>query len=176
MKIEIVIIIGIVAAGAGVLIGTLLRSKIGSSKIANAEKTAADIVDNANREAESLRKEADIQAKDTVFKAKSAWEDEVREARREMQSQEKRLQQKEENLDRKSDQLDGRDGDLQRREQSLRDKESNLASKQQEADELVVEQRTRLEKISGMNSEDAKKMLVESMESEARHDAAGSAG
>ena len=93
MKIEIVIIIGIVAAGAGVLIGTLLRSKIGSSKIANAEKTAADIVDNANREAESLRKEADIQAKDTVFKAKSAWEDEVREARREMQSQEKRLQQ-----------------------------------------------------------------------------------
>ena len=82
MKIEIVIIIGIVAAGAGVLIGTLLRSKIGSSKIANAEKTAADIVDNANREAESLRKEADIQAKDTVFKAKSAWEDEVREARR----------------------------------------------------------------------------------------------
>ncbi|NIQ93490.1 MAG: ribonuclease Y, partial [Desulfuromonadales bacterium] len=172
MKIEIAIIIAIAAVGVGVFLGSLLRSKLGSSKIANAEKTAKDIVDNAKREADSVLKEADLQAKDTVLKAKSVWEDEVREVRREIQSQEKRLQQKEENLDRKSDQLDDRDRDLQRREQSLRDKEANLAEKQQEAEGLVKEQRASLEKISGMSSEEARKMLVESMESEARHDAA----
>ncbi|PLX98614.1 MAG: ribonuclease Y [Desulfuromonas sp.] len=172
MKIEIVIMIGIAAAGLGAVVGAILRSKLGSTKIANAERVAAEIVGNANRDAESVRKEADILAKDTVFKAKSAWEDEVREMRREIQSQEKRLQQKEENLDRKSEQLDSRDSDLLRRDQSLRDKEANLTSKQQEAEELVAEQRSRLEKVSGMSSEEAKKMLVESMESEARHDAA----
>lgn len=164
--------IGIAAAGLGAVVGAILRSKLGSTKIANAERVAAEIVGNANRDAESVRKEADILAKDTVFKAKSAWEDEVREMRREIQSQEKRLQQKEENLDRKSEQLDSRDSDLLRRDQSLRDKEANLTSKQQEAEELVAEQRSRLEKVSGMSSEEAKKMLVESMESEARHDAA----
>jgi ribonuclease Y len=172
VNIEIVIIVGVAAAGIGALVGALLRGKVGSTKIANAEKAAAEIVASANRDAESVRKEADLQAKDTVFQAKSAWEDEAREMRREMQSQEKRLQQKEENLDRKSSQIDERDSDLQRREQSVRDKESNLFSMQKEAEDLVQEQRSKLEKISGMSSEDAKKMLVESMESEARHDAA----
>ena len=172
MKIEIAIIVGLAAAGIGALIGALMRGKMGSSKIANAEKAAGEIITSANRDADSIRKEADLQAKDTVFKAKSSWEDEAREMRRELQSQEKRLQQKEENLDRKSSQLDGRDSDLQKREQSLRDKESNLAGKQKEADDLVQEQRSKLERISGLSSEDAKKMLVDSMESEARHDAA----
>lgn len=172
MKIEIVILIGIIAAGAGALIGALIRGKIGSSKIANAEKSAEEILVSARREADSIRKEADIQAKDTVFQAKSAWEDEVREIRRELQSQEKRLQQKEENLDRKSSQLDGRDSELQKRERSLTDKELSLVSRHKEADELVQEQRSKLEKISGLSSEEARKMLVDSMESEARHDAA----
>lgn len=167
-----IILVGIIAAGVGGVIGALLRSKVGSSKIANAEKEAGEIVDRANRDADSIRKEADIEAKDTVLKAKTDWEDEVKEIRRDLQGQEKRLQQKEENLDRKGAQLDDRDSEMQRREQSLRDKESNLASKQKEADELVAEQRGKLETISGLSSEEAKKMLLDSMESEARHDAA----
>ena len=172
MNIEIVILIGIAAAGLGAVIGAIMRGKMGSSKIANAEKSATEIVTSANREADSIRKEADLQAKDTVYKAKSEWEDEVREMRREMQSQEKRLQQKEENLDRKSSQIDSRDTELQKREQSMRDKEANVFSKQQEVEALVQEQRGKLEKISGMSTEEAKKTLVDSMESEARHDAA----
>lgn len=172
MKIEIVIIIGIVAVGVGAFIGALLRGKLGSSKIANAEKTAGEIVDLAKREAESTRKEADILAKDTVFKAKSAWEDEVREMRREMQSQEKRHQQKEENLDRKSSQLDSREGELQKRERTQIEMESKLTVRGKEVDELIQEQRSKLEKISDLSSVEAKKMLIDSMQSEARHDAA----
>jgi ribonuclease Y len=172
VKIEIAIIIGIAAAGIGALIGALLRGKIGSSKIANAEKVAGEIIETANREAGSVRKEAEIQAKDTVFKAKSSWEDEVRESRREIQSQEKRLQQKEENLDRKSSQMDSRENDIQMRERIQVDAEANLAEKEKTIDEAIQEQRSKLEKISGLSSMEAKKTLIESMESEARHDGA----
>ena len=172
MKIEIVIFIAIAAAGIGALIGAVIRGKLGNSKIANAEKAAGEIVNLAKREAESVRKEAEIQAKDTVFKAKSDWEDEVREIRREMQSQEKRFLQKEENLDRKSTQLDSRENDLQMRERIHTDNESALTEKEKTVDELIQEQRVKLEKVSGLSSADAKKTLIESMENEARHDAA----
>jgi ribonuclease Y len=86
--------------------------------------------------------------------------------------QEKRLLQKEENLDRKIVQLDDRESDLGKREKGLLQQEEQLKSREQEIDSLILEQRTRLENISGMKSEEAKQQLMAAMESEARHDAA----
>jgi ribonuclease Y len=107
-----------------------------------------------------------------VLEAKSDWEKESRELRRELQVQEKRLLQKEENLDRKIVQLDDRESDLGKREKGLLQQEEQLKSREQEIDSLILEQRTRLENISGMKSEEAKQQLMAAMESEARHDAA----
>jgi ribonuclease Y len=163
----------IVAASAvGVFVGMLLRRKLAESRIANAERASEQIVEEARKEADSIRKEAVIQAKDMVLEAKSDWEKESRELRRELQVQEKRLLQKEENLDRKIVQLDDRESDLGKREKGLLQQEEQLKSREQEIDSLILEQRTRLENISGMKSEEAKQQLMAAMESEARHDAA----
>jgi ribonuclease Y len=163
----------IVAASAvGVFVGMLLRRKLAESRVANAERASEQIVEEARKEADSIRKEAVIQAKDMVLEAKSDWEKESRELRRELQVQEKRLLQKEENLDRKIVQLDDRESDLGKREKGLLQQEEQLKSREQEIDSLILEQRTRLENISGMKSEEAKQQLMSAMESEARHDAA----
>jgi ribonuclease Y len=163
----------IVAASAvGVFAGMLLRRKLAESRIANAERASEQIVEEARKEADSIRKEAVIQAKDMVLEAKSDWEKESRELRRELQVQEKRLLQKEENLDRKIVQLDDRESDLGKREKGLLQQEEQLKSREQEIDSLILEQRTRLENISGMKSEEAKQQLMAAMESEARHDSA----
>jgi ribonuclease Y len=163
----------IVAASAvGVFVGMLLRRKLAESRVANAERASEQIVEEARKEADSIRKEAVIQAKDMVLEAKSDWEKESRELRRELQVQEKRLLQKEENLDRKIVQLDDRESDLGKREKGLLQQEEQLKSREQEIDSLILEQRTRLENISGMKSEEAKQELMSAMESEARHDAA----
>ena len=156
----------------GGFLGAIIRAKSSGSKLANAEREAAQIVESAKKEAETLRKEAEIQAKDVVFKAKADWEEEVREARKELQSQERRLVQKEENLDRKVAQVDEKEHEQSRREQSLADRDRNLQKRTDEVDALIAEQRVLLEKISGFTSEEAKQQLIGIMESEARHDAA----
>ena len=172
MRIELVLIMMVAALAVGVFAGMLLRRKLAESRIANAERASEQIVEEARKEADSIRKEAVIQAKDMVLEAKSDWEKESRELRRELQAQEKRLLQKEENLDRKIVQLDDRESDLGKREKGLLQQEEQLKSREQEIDSLILEQRTRLENISGMKSEEAKQQLMAAMESEARHDSA----
>ena len=171
MNIEIVIIAAVTAV-VGVVIGALVRGKFGGSKIANAERTAVQIVDVATKEADSIRKESVIQAKDNALQAKSEWEAESRELRKEAQSQERRLQQKEEGIDRKVEQIDSRDEDLLKREQFQSSQEKLIKEREQEIEGLVQDQRNQLEEISGMSTEEAKSTLLTSMESEARHDAA----
>lgn len=172
MNIEIVIIITVAAAVVGAVIGALVRGKLGGSKLANAERTANQIVEVATKEADSIRKESVIQAKDTVLQAKTEWETELRELRRDVQNQERRLQQKEENIDRKLEQIDNREEDLHKREQFQSSQEQLIKEREQEIEGLVQDQRAQLEQISGMSSEEAMKTLIASLESEARHDAA----
>ncbi len=172
MSIEIGFFLIVVALGAGAFIGVAMRRKMDATQVSNAEKASAQIVEDAKKEADTIRKEAVIQGKDAVLEAKSEWEKEARELRREIQSQEKRLLQREEHLDRKTTQLDSREGDLSQREKALPQLEEQVRARQQEADQLVSQQTEVLERISGMTSEDAKNQLIATMESEAKHDGA----
>jgi ribonuclease Y len=174
LEIEMTLLLTFIGLVVGGFLGAIIRAKSSGSKLANAEREAAQIVEGAKKEAETLRKEADIQSKDVIFKAKADWENEVREARKELQSQERRLVQKEENLDRKVALVDDKDQELTRREQSLLDRDRNLQKRTDEVDSLIAEQRSKLEKVSGFTSEEAKQQLIAAMESEARHDAAKS--
>jgi ribonuclease Y len=172
LKIELTLLIGFIALVVGGFIGSLLRARSFGAKLADAEREAEKIIDDARREAERIAKEAQLQAKDVVFKAKSDWEEEVRDARKELHAQEKRLVQKEENLDRKASQVEERDRELSRREQSVADRDRNLQGKIEEADALIAEQRNQLERAAGLSAQEAKQQLISSMESEARHEAA----
>ncbi len=156
----------------GVFLGMFLRRKLSESKINNAKSEAEKLVGDAKREADALRKEATIQAKDVVLQAKADWEQEARELRREIQAQENRLQQKEENFNRKQEHLEKRGEELNRQEAQYRQQGEQLQKKSGEIDQIYTAQREKLEAISGMSGEQAKLQLVDSMLSEARHDAA----
>jgi ribonuclease Y len=174
MELIILVVMVLVALAAGIFLGMILRRKLSESRLANAQATAQQIEADARKDADSIRKEATIQAKDVVLQAKSDWEQEQREMRKELQAHENRLQQKEENLERKVGQIDLRSEELDKKEHQLRSQEGQLTKREQEADQMLHEQRQRLEQISGMSSEQAKQHLIESMTSEARHDAAKS--
>ncbi|BEH10870.1 MULTISPECIES: ribonuclease Y [Geobacter] len=172
MKIELAIIFIVLAAGAGFLIGNLLRKKLSDSLVSKAEELASRIVEDAKREAETISKEAALQAKDVVYQAKADFERETKEKHKDLQTLEKRLQQKEENLDKKMNLFDQRDADLTKKEQGILTREQSLSRKEESLDALVAEQRAKLEQISGMTSAEAKKILMDAMESEAKLDAA----
>ncbi len=173
MQTDISIIILILAdLVVGVFLGIFLQRKFSESTVNNAKTEAEKLVSDAKKEADTLRKEAIIQAKDVVLQAKTDWEQEARELRKEIQVQENRLQQKEENFERKQEHLEKRAEELSRQEIEARQQNDRLQKKSSEIDQIYIEQRKKLEDISGMSGEQAKQQLIDSMLSEARHDAA----
>ncbi|WP_156826999.1 ribonuclease Y [Geopsychrobacter electrodiphilus] len=172
---EFLIVVMVLAAlAAGVFIGMILRRKLSESKLANASAAAGQLAAEAKKEADSIIKEATIQAKDLVLQAKTGWEAEARELRKEIQIQEHRLQQKEENLERKADAQDARVAELDKKDHQLKSLDGQLSKRDIETAQIIAEQREKLEIISGMSAEQAKQQLIEAMQGEARHDAAKS--
>ena len=161
----------ILAVLIGIGIGFILRKKIVESSIEGSKKTAESIIAEARKEAENIKKEANLQAKDRIFQSKIEFEKEMRERRKEIQSLEKRLLQKEENLDRKFEVIDRREGELNKREKGLRYQEKKIEEMESRYNELIMEQKRRLEGLSGISAEDAKRLLIEMMENEAKLEA-----
>jgi ribonuclease Y len=164
---------------AGLITGIVLalffawiRSKQNQAQRESAKQAAARIVEEAKRDAAGIRKEAEIQAKDTVLNEKAEFEREVRETRRELQNQEKRLIGKEELIDKRAEAIEKRDGDLSRREAGLKSRESRIDEQTAEFARQMEQARQRLEEVAGMTREEAKKRLIDELTEEAKHDSA----
>jgi ribonuclease Y len=166
------ITIMVLCAMLGGLVAVLVVKKVMEGRLAAAKNEVERIVAEAQRDADSLKKEAMIQAKDSLYQMKVEFEREVKETKREFQNLERRLLQKEENLDKKGEALDKRDSNISRRERTLGQQEKDLGERQETLDKLIQEKRTQLEQLAGWSSAEAKEMLIKSMEAEARLDAA----
>lgn len=156
----------------GVCIGFSLKSLISARKKRAAAREAASVLEEAKKEAEKIKKEAILQAKDELYRARLDFEAETRERRFELQNMERRLVQKEENLERKMSALDAREADLTELEKNLARKEEENLRKERELENLEGKYKEELERVAGMTSEEAKEMLIKSMETEARYEAA----
>ena len=165
----IIIILGTVA---GVVIGFFLRKKLVESKLATAEEAAKKIFADAKKDSDTLKKEARLQAKEELYKSKAEFEKESRNKKYEMQKMEKRLSQKEENLEKKVNLLDQKDISVAKREKSLEAQEKRVKEMEDKYTEAIEEQKSQLEKISGMTSTEAKKLLMQNLENEAKLESA----
>lgn len=137
-----------------------------------AEETSRRILDEAQRESDSLRKSAVVSGKEEMLKLREQWEQESSKRREEIERGERRLQERETILDRKFDTLDVRDKDIGRRASELGRKEKSIVDREQEIDRMTGEGRRRLEQLAGMSAQDAKAELMHRMEEEAHADAA----
>jgi ribonuclease Y len=155
----------------GILIGFLVRKKIVESRVESIEKYSRQVLAEAQKEARTLRKEARLQAKDTLYQMKLDFEKENKEKKDQLLIQEKRLFHKEENLDRKTEQIEKREGRISERERAIDRVEKDLKSKEAECEHIIEEQRKQLERLAGITSDEAKQLLLQSMESEAKHEA-----
>jgi ribonucrease Y len=142
------------------------------NKIAGAKNSAEQILEDAKREADALKKEALLEAKDEIHKLRSASDNDIRERRNELQKQENRLLQKEENLDRKDESLDKRENLLEKKDNSLSQRQQHIEEMESKVDEMVRKQQTELERISGLTRDEAKAIIIESTENELTHEVA----
>lgn len=161
----LMVVIGLAALGIGLLVGYILRKSIGEKTIGNAEMKAKNLILDAENRAETLRKEMVLAAKEEAHEQRSSLEKEIRERRNEISKSERRLVQKEESIDRKLE-------NIEKKEESISNKERNITNKLQETEKLVKKQLEELEKISGYSVEQAREIILEKVEREARSDAA----
>ncbi|WP_299740992.1 ribonuclease Y [uncultured Rossellomorea sp.] len=165
----IFILLGLIV---GVVVGYLIRKSIAEAKIAGAKGSAEQILEDAKREADALKKEALLEAKDENHKLRTEMENDLRERRNELQKQENRLMQKEENLDRKDETLDKREALLERKEGTLNERQQHIEEMESKVDEMVRSQQTELERISSLTRDEAKGIILDRVENELSHDIA----
>ncbi|HTL62140.1 MAG TPA: ribonuclease Y [Nitrospira sp.] len=167
------IFVGILGALLGVGVYEVLRRSSLNAKRAREAEQSRQAIQNAQREAENIVKEAKLEAKDLIFQSKAELEKEQKAKLVELATAEKRLVQREEAIDKRIGALDRRDAEGQKREQELIKKEERLIAKEATCAKAEREHREALERVAGMTADEAKKQLLQELESQARLDAAG---
>jgi ribonuclease Y len=154
------LILGLVGVVVGVICGILIQQRIRQSRIEAAERSAARILNEADRR----QKEILLEAKEEAIKFRQQAESELRERRSEIQRAERRLAQKEENLDRKLESLEQRQRNLQNKERELEEARQKLVA-------LEEERKAELERLSNLTVGEAREMLLTQVEREIRDEA-----
>ena len=159
------VIIGAGALIVGTAIGYMIRKGIAEAKLGSAEQQAKRMLDDAMKNAESVRKESVLSAKEEIFQMKKEADFDLKERRKEVSRLERRIAQKEETLDAK---LEG----LEKKEETLSEKFKEVDAVKAEISETLKKQIASLEKIAGLTTEEAKAELVARLDSEMRHETA----
>lgn len=165
MEIVIAVIAAVVAFGAGLAAGFLIRKYTAEAKIVSAETEAKRIVQEAEKALEARKREALVEAKDEIFAMRSEAERETKNRRNELQRFERRLLQREE-------QLENRVENLEKKEKSLASKEAEIQSLKEEIERTLVLEKEKLENIAGLSKEDAKQLILQQVEEESKREAA----
>ena len=149
---------------AGLTLGWTIRWLYARFQLTASEQRAERVKQDAIKEAEAKKKEILLEAKEQVIRERNQQERETRERRAELQRYERRVVQKEEALDKKVVQLE-------KSEQLLADKERALQSRDNALGQQEERYRAELERISGLSAEEAKALIIQDMENDAKHDA-----
>ena len=149
---------------AGLVLGWTIRWLYARFQLSASEQRAERVKQDAIKEAEAQKKEILLEAKDQLIRERNQQERENRERRSELQRYERRLTVKEETLDKRMATLDKQEQDFVAREQQINEKEENLASQEEKY-------RQELERISGLTAQEAKNLIIQNLENEAKHDA-----
>lgn len=163
--------LGILGAVFFFILGYLIRKLVAKKKLKSAEEKARIMLEEVKKEVANRRKEVDLEAKDLLHKTRVEFEKESRDRRQELAALERRLIQREENLDRKVDVIDKKEKTIEQREGALITKEKTVDARARELDRVLEEEKIKLQQISNMSRDEAKKILLNRLESEVKQEA-----
>jgi ribonuclease Y len=153
-------------------LGWLINSKIGKKSIIAAEEQSKKIIEDADKDAKNIKREKLLEVKDEWYKKKTEFDKEVQQKRQKVSALEKQIQLREENSEKKFDLVLQKERENKKLEQDLNQQQKLIEKKLEEVNHLEQEQNAKLEKISGLSSEEAKKILMENLVNDAKIQAA----
>ncbi|MFC1666893.1 ribonuclease Y [Candidatus Omnitrophota bacterium] len=151
--------------------GYFIRKFFSEKHLREAEERAKNLFEDSKKELGNRKKELELEAKDLKFKMRSDFERETKDRRQELLNLEKRLTQKEENIDRKVDILDKKEKDISKRESLLVGKEKSIESRQNELSRLIAEEKQKLQRISGLSVEEARRLFLQRIQDDSQNEA-----
>lgn len=125
----------------------------------------------ANAEAEVIKEKKLLEVKEKFLNKKAELEKEVGQRNQKILQVENKLKQREISLNQRQDELSRRKSELDKAQDKLTNREQVLANREEELSKLEMQEREKLEELSGLSAEEAKKRLVESLKDEAKTDA-----
>ena len=149
-------------------LGYYVRFIIGRYAAKTAEQKAQRLLEDAKRDADSVRQQADLQAKAAMLKVRDEFEAEVKIRRQELTSLEERTAQRELNLDRKVAMIDKKYQVVEQKTVEIETKEKEIGLQREEYTNLVKSEREKLQRLAGLTQEEARRALMTRTEEEIR--------
>lgn len=163
-------------AAGGLCVGyvacVVLAQVRGNSLLGKSRREAAQILTDAERESATLAKEAKTQVKELEIDLRAKMEQEAREQRKEIAAIEKRMLSKEEILEKRAVALDKTAAELTTEERDLVKREKTLEKELEKVTHIIKEQTSKLEDISGLTADQARRELFITLENEVKRDCA----
>jgi ribonuclease Y len=158
----------IVALVLGIIIGRILLKGFFGKELAKAKEQADLLLKEASLEAETVKKDKMIEAREQLLKLKSEFEEEANRKKNQIVSNENKLKQKEQNLSKKFEQVRRQEDECEALKENLTAQIEIVNRRKQDLEKIKLEQVSALEKISNLSIDDARNQLVEALKDEAR--------
>ncbi len=168
----LIVVASVIGLIGGFATAYFIASKMAAAKIAQAEESVKSLLKDAEKEANNVKKEKMIEAKEEWHRRKLEFENDAQAKRQKIQQIEKQLKSTDEDLKRKADDLNKKDKSVKDYEDTVKKKEGELKDKFAEVDKIIVDQTKKLEAVAGLSGEEAKKQLISSIINEAKQDSA----
>ena len=130
------------------------------------------LMDTAEKDAEVLKEKKMLEVKEKFLNKKAELEKEIQSRNQKIQQSENKLKQREISLNQRQEEMGRRKQDIDQQQQRIDNEKKLLQIKSDELDKMQLQEREKLEELSGLSAEEAKTRLVESMKDEARTAAA----
>ncbi len=177
-----------VMIGIGIFVGRKLLSRVSNKRQQETEEQAANILKNAEAQAETLKKDRILEAKEYHLRLKTEFEETTGQKRNLLQQNESKLKQREQQLAQQADQQRTRESELTQQRNDLNQQRNELNQqknglqqqidalarrtedvdrRQAEADKMLAEQVSQLEKIAGLSADQAREQLIDTLKAEA---------
>lgn len=148
----------------GLFVGITIMILFNYFKINSASKKAVEIVDKASHDAEKIKRDYLLEAKEETHRLKLELDKEVKDKKQEIKESEDRLLLRENNIDKRDQTLQNRELMLEERENNLTNKQKDLIEEKDKVEEIKREQVELLENIAGYSKEQARQIVLEKVE------------
>ncbi|MBI9009491.1 MAG: ribonuclease Y [Tenericutes bacterium] len=159
-----VVISSVLALAIGVLVGFILRVRVVEKGFQTAKNKSQGIIDNATSQAERIKKERLLEAKQEIFILNQANDKLLKEKKEDHLVRENKMHQRDELLERRSSNLDRREVNLDRKEEILDNRKSAIDEKNYELEKIINEQNTKLLEIANLSEQDARDIIMKRVE------------